>query len=197
MNEGTDRSGERSQELLALARAGDKDAFCELVKIHQASVRAFIARYVHDSDQVMDLAQDTFLAAYRRLHQFDSSHELFPWLRGIARNCALEYLRRTSRRRRREEAAMEESLALWSTERLERDDTGDTDYLQELKNCLAKLAESSARVVQLRYFQQLSVDEVAVELGRTEGSVRMVLMRLRQSLRKCIEDELHVEEAQE
>jgi RNA polymerase sigma-70 factor (ECF subfamily) len=185
-------------ELVARARNGDTEAFCELVETCQANIRAYIARFVnYDHEDVLDLAQDTFLIAYDRLHSFDPEQPFYPWVRGIARNVAMMFLRKSGRRKRHEKASMDDLLTQWSEERLEQNYGGELDYINELRECLKKLKESASEMVRLRYFEQLSIGEVARRINRPEGTVRTLIMRVRRALRKCIESELALERAAE
>ena len=173
-------------ELIALAKQNDKEAFCELVRLNQAQIRAYIAQFIRDRDAVYDIAQETFLAAYRRFDSFDASLELYPWLRGIARMLSLEYIRKAGRRKRREAVAMEDFIDRWNEQRLETDESGPM-FLGELRHCITRLKESSLRLLDLRYFKQRSIRQISEAVGRKEGAIRMMLLRIRESLRKCVE----------
>ncbi len=187
---GSDTAG-----LVARSREGDTEAFCELVESCQANVRAYIARFVnYDHEDVLDLTQDTFLAAYDRLDSYNPERPFYPWVRGIARNLALAFLRKTGHRKKREKASMEDLLEQWSAERLEQSNSDDMDYISELRTCLRKLADRASNMVRLRYFEGLPIREVARQLKRPEGSIRTMLMRTRRTLRQCIESELAMQE---
>jgi RNA polymerase sigma factor (sigma-70 family) len=81
------------------ARGGSAEAFSELVRVHHAPVRAYLARYVRDRETADDLAQETFLSAFRSLPTWRGDAPLRMWLLGIARNRALTHLRDEERRR--------------------------------------------------------------------------------------------------
>lgn len=77
-----------------------QEAFRAFVREHQAALRGFVRmRGVHN-DSVDDLAQETFLIAYRELDRFDQDRDFGKWLRGIARNLVRNELRRNARRGR-------------------------------------------------------------------------------------------------
>src|ERR1700748_2082932 len=86
------------QELLDRARAGDEDAFTELVGAHRAELRAYCYRMlgsVHDAD---DALQDALLRAWRGLPGFQGRSSVRSWLYSIATNTALDVTRHKSRR---------------------------------------------------------------------------------------------------
>ena len=176
--------------VIAKAKQHDKDAFCEIVRLHEGMIRGYIARFIGDVDVVFDLAQETFLAAYRRFDTFDPERDLAAWLRGIARFASLHYLRDTGRRRVHETIGLDESILLWREERLEQESDASVAYTDGLKRCMEKLDASSARVIDLRYFKRLPIKEISTALQHSEGAVQMTLLRIRQALRKCINTQL-------
>src|SRR6187455_598049 len=80
--------------LLAQARAGDRDAFAALVRAHQGSVFSIGLRMLSRRDAAEDLAQDVFLQLYRKLGDIESLEHLGFWLRRVASNLAIDWLRR-------------------------------------------------------------------------------------------------------
>jgi RNA polymerase sigma-70 factor (ECF subfamily) len=176
--------------VIARAKQHDKDAFCELVRLHEGMIRGYIARFIGDVDVVFDLAQETFLAAYRRFDTFDQERDLAAWLRGIARFVALHYLRDSGRRRQHETIGLDTAILVWREERLEQESDVSQVYTEELKRCMEKLDASSARVIDLRYFKRLQIKDISDVLKHSEGAIQMTLLRIRQALRKCINTQL-------
>src|SRR5207237_808597 len=99
------------RKLIDEAREGSADAFCGLVKLYQARVRTYIARFIRDQNVVDDLAQNTFLSGFRRLESYRGDAALGTWLLAIARNEALMYLREERVRRDREGSALTSALS--------------------------------------------------------------------------------------
>ena len=77
---------------------GNRDAFRRLVEAYALPLRSYLASQIYRIDDVDDLAQEVFIAAYRTLHKFHAEQDFAAWLRGIARNEVLMYFRRRSRR---------------------------------------------------------------------------------------------------
>lgn len=174
--------------LVEEARRGSEAAFARLVRRHQAQVRACIARHVRDLDAVDDLAQETFLRAYRALSGWRGESSLRLWLLSIARNRAFTYLADEARRRSREGESLETALARWNAP------TGDPDAdereLSALRTCLEGLGGPGEALVTDFYFKRRSAGEIARDSGRSEGAVWMALLRVRQALRRCVETRL-------
>jgi len=176
--------------LLAQARTGSRDAFCELMRLHQAQVHAYLGRAVRSRDIVDDLAQETFLKAYRSLAAFKGDSTLRVWLLGIARNEVLMYLRAEGRRRAREAHSMESSVASWLAGRLESDSPSPAEYERRvgaLEDCIRKLPEHSAGILADYYFKGRSAEDIARLTGKRKGTVCVTLFRIRLALRECIE----------
>lgn len=182
--------------LVEQARGGSEEAFAELLRRHQAAVRAFLSRYIRERETVRDLAQDAFLNAFRSLDTYRGGSPLRAWLFSIARNRALNHLRGESRRRTHETASMQQLISRWLAERLEGDGAQpprQTREITALETCLKNLAPASASLVHEHYFRGRSAVLIARETGKRESAVWMTLSRIRQALRQCIELRLSVE----
>src|SRR5690242_4573996 len=84
-------------ELLQRIRKGEHEEFAELVRRHQSHVFAILYRYERDHHRLEDLAQETFLKAWRSLDQFDARAPFQHWLSKIAVHAALDHLRKQKR----------------------------------------------------------------------------------------------------
>jgi RNA polymerase sigma-70 factor (ECF subfamily) len=185
--------------LVERARAGDEDAFCELVRLHQAHLHVFVASYLPGADAADDVAQDAFLIAYRKLGEFRTDQPLLPWLLGIARRRVLQHLRDEARLHDRHRRSLATGLAEWRLARLETESEADSDAvvaereIAALTRCLEGLPASSGQLVTEFYFEARPIPEIASRLNKREGAVRMALLRVRQALRQCVEHRLAAE----
>lgn len=179
--------------LVQRAKAGDREAFSALVRMHQAVVRAYMGSHVRGNEAADDLAQEVFVRAYMRLDSFEmpESGKTRPWLLGIARNLVLEHLRDQVRRGTRQSASgtMEAALDLVHFEDArDRDDPIDREMrFEALRRCLDKLGPPALELVSSHYFEQRSLASLAAEQNQKESAVRMKLFRIREALRSCIE----------
>ena len=80
------------QELVRRVQLGDKKAFDALVLKYQQKIVKLVNRYVRDQDEALDVAQETFIKAYRALPQFRGDAAFYTWLYRIAVNTAKNYL---------------------------------------------------------------------------------------------------------
>jgi RNA polymerase sigma-70 factor (ECF subfamily) len=181
------------QDLLAALRSGSQEGFERLVHMMHTSVRAYLTSFVGDVVVADDLAQDTFLAAYRDRLSFEGRSTISTWLLGIARNRALGYLRTKSRQEARGAAAWDLAQAEKMLSALTDDASAGASHergLAALHDCLNKLAPHSGRLVTEHYFRQRPLVELAREDGRKESTVRVELLRVRSWLRRCVETTL-------
>lgn len=173
-------------------RTGIEIDFDEFVLENHQMVRMFLARYIHCPQRVDDLAQETFVTAFKQQHRFKGHSRPSTWLVGIARNKALQFLRVEKRRKdrtrkfinslpglRQLQLGKEEPLCNESVERLEA-----------LKNCLGELPQHSFELVEQFYFGGVTAVAIAAQSDAKESAVRMKLKRIRHVLHKCISSKL-------
>jgi RNA polymerase sigma-70 factor, ECF subfamily len=175
------------------AAGGSEEAFHQLLRLHQAHVRAYLARYVRDAQVVLDLAQETFLRAYQNLHSYRGDAPLRMWILAIARQRALTYLRDDARRRTHEGRSLESVAAGWAARSLEDPEAGLARHEKEiraLEECIKKLPPTSAGIVSEYYFKGHSALQIARTTGKRDTAVWMALSRIRQGLRRCIDARL-------
>jgi RNA polymerase sigma-70 factor (ECF subfamily) len=167
-------------EALRRARDGDADAYGIVVKATQARLRSFIAGYVPRAEWVDDVAQQTYVSAYRDLRKFAPGTDFSAWIRRIAYNHLRAELERASRRRRLEGELLR---------RLEREAPGEP-RLDPLKECVEALPPTSREIVDGYYADALGLAEIGRRLGRSADSLKVTLFKIRARLRECVESKL-------
>lgn len=166
------------------ARAGDDDAFRRLLDDHRAAITStLIACGVRTRETAEDLAQDVALKAWRGLGELDDPRAVTAWLRRIAANAARDHLRRLAVRR---ETCLEAALDLAAADDPER----STARLGELRLMLAALDDEDPEVVELLVARAegTAVGELAGRLGISDGALKMRLARVRDRLRRRLDD---------
>lgn len=169
--------------LVTAAAAGDREAFSDLVRLHQARLRALAALSLADRDDVLDVVQESFVDAWRGLAGFDQQREFGPWLRTICRNRVSKHLRDRIPRRRRELALVDEALL----EAPPAEPPAPEERLDALRRCLAALESGQRRLLERRYHDGAAVGDLASELGKSPNAVSMILLRLKSVLMRCVE----------
>ena len=93
-----DSSAEADRDLVVRARAGEQDAFAEIVRGYQRRVYGVAMKMTRRHEVADDIAQETFIRAYRNLERFELGRPLGPWLTKIAVNLSINYLNGAARR---------------------------------------------------------------------------------------------------
>jgi RNA polymerase sigma-70 factor (ECF subfamily) len=177
--------------LVRKAQQGDMDAFESLVRKYQQRVYAICRRLTGAHQSADDLAQETFIKAYYALGRFDVQWPLYPWLRRIALNTGLNYLKA----RKRERPLLEGTLGARRTpfsapadgpeERLER-----AEFEARFERALASLPADQRSVFVLRFHESMSYEEISRTLDLPIGTVMSRLNRARQKLKGLLTDSL-------
>jgi RNA polymerase sigma-70 factor, ECF subfamily len=174
--------------LLERVRAGDLDAFADLVRLHRLGVRVFIGAHVRDASARDDLVQDVFLRALQGLSSLRDPGAFRSWLLGIAHNRTLEYIRERLRVTALDEATFETLLDRGQLALLEGedDDARRGIELEALRECLRQLPPAGGRLLREHYFKGRPIAYLAEQERKREGAVRVMLFRLREMLRDCV-----------
>ena len=160
--------------------------FEDVVREHQDSVYGAALRILGDRDAALDAANQTFMKAYRSRASYDPTRPIKHWLLRIAINEAITIGRARTRERARH-APESDAAALPDRAATPEAETLGRESRQDIRAAVAKLPDLYREVVVLRYFNELSVDEVAAVLGRSSSTVGVQLLRGRLLLRKALE----------
>ena len=169
------------RDLIQRARRGDAEAFGDLVTRHQASVFNVCYRILHERTEAEDMAQETFIRAHERLGTFDEDRPFGPWVRRVAANVCLNHIesQRVTMELDEERDADESLRPEAQAEVRERS--------EQIRSALASLPARFRVVIELRHYQELSYDEIAVELNIPLSDVKSHLFRAR----KILAEKLH------
>jgi RNA polymerase sigma-70 factor (ECF subfamily) len=168
-----------SQDLLDACRRGDPEAFEEIVRITYRPVYTLAFRLVGDRQDAEDVCQEAYLRVFRALGTFRGDARFETWLYRIVTNAALSFLRRKGRFGDLH-PEVEVEPATPSSELLLADRTVDRDALEA---ALLELPVAMRAVVVLKDVYGLSHQEIAEELGASEGAVKVRLHRARKRLK--------------
>lgn len=178
-------------QLVERAVAGDQRAFELLVIKYQRRIERLIGRMVRDTDLVQDIAQETFIRAYRALHQFRGDAQFYTWLYRIAVNTAKKALMDMKRNPVISESAFRNSDDDDETYRTGyepiSDETPETvlaaqEIAQMVNVAMDALPEDLRQAVVLREIEGLSYDEIAIAMNCPIGTVRSRIFRAREAI---------------
>ena len=169
--------------LVAAAQSGDEAAFAEIVKRYQRAIYRVAYGLTRSTSDADDLAQETFIRAWRALGRFRVGEPLHPWLNRICVNLAYSLFRQ---RKRRPETSIEplvEAGQQWAADDDPEAEVAERERSGQLEEALAELSSEHQAVLVLRVVQDLSYDEIAQTLNVPIGTVMSRLSRAREKLR--------------
>ena len=172
-------------EIVLRARRGEGAAWEMLVHLHQEAVFRYAYLMLGDSAEAEDVAQDTFVRAFRAFHRFDASRPLRPWLVQIARNLSRNRWRSLTRALRAQERWKDDLRMDTAQGRSEAVDNADPAAV-ELRKAVRSLRDQDRQVIYLRFFLSLSVEETAMALALPVGTVKSRLSRALDRLREVV-----------
>lgn len=185
------RDRDRDRDLVVRARAGDEEAFRSIVETHQRRVYGVALRMTRSPDAADDVAQESFVRAYRSLSSFELGRPLGPWLTKIAVNLSINRLK--ARREESLEAAVEPDGGRKFPEPAA--DSVESDPMRsllssELERALSRAldalpAEQKAAFV-LKVEEGMQYDEIAEMLSVSPGTVMSRLSRARAKLKEAL-----------
>jgi len=177
------------QKLVERIQQGDKSAFDVLVRKYQNKIVKLIARYVRDPNEVLDVAQETFIKAYRALGNFRGESAFYTWLYRIAINTAKNYLVSQGRRPPDTDIDAEDAAQFEGESGLKEGDSPELlvqkDELERvIWETIEELPEDLRTAITLRELEGLSYDDIAEAMACPIGTVRSRIFRAREAIDK-------------
>jgi RNA polymerase sigma-70 factor (ECF subfamily) len=177
--------------LVERAVAGDQGAFELLVIKYQRRVQRLIGRMVRDVDLVEDIAQETFIRAYRALHQFRGDAQFYTWLYRIAVNTAKKFLLELKRDPTVSESAFksneDDDETSWAANEPTTDETPESvlaakEVASAVNAALEALPEDLRQALTLREIEGLSYEDISEVMNCPIGTVRSRIFRAREAI---------------
>jgi RNA polymerase sigma-70 factor (ECF subfamily) len=161
------------KEILEVVQKGNKEAYQEIVVRYMQSAYYVALAFVHNQQDALDISQDAFIRAFRRIKKFDTEKPFFPWFYKILKNLCIDHFKR---RQRRNEVPLENVRVL----AVEHED-------REMKKALWKgieeLPPEQKEIIILRYFRQLSYQEMSEVLDKPIGTIMSSLYYAKKRLK--------------
>lgn len=173
---------------------GDQQAYAELMKRYKKPVYHMILKMVRNVDDAEDLTIEAFAKSFKNLHRFKKDYTFSTWLFRIATNNAIDFIRK-------------KKLDTMSLNTSFTDDNGDAvnidvedrnlqpdeetikgQKIELIRIFVDKLPSKYQRLVKLRYFEELSYEEIAKELDAPLGTVKAQLHRARELMYDLVKD---------
>lgn len=179
-------------ELIRQVIAGHHEQYAVLVQRYQEPLIHFLHRILSSEEDAFDCAQDAFLAVYRNMHRYSKEYSFRAWLYAIARNKALDLLRK-----KRKEVLMAQDDDMIDHQPSPEEILLAKEQAAILSEVLLELPEYYTHALYLRYHQELSYKEIALVLEVPVSRVKTYIHRGKEKLRQILEGrEIHGGEGQ-
>ncbi len=172
--------------------AGDEQAYADLMQLYKKPVYHMVLKMVRNIDDAEDLTIEAFAKAFRNLHKFKKDYTFSTWLFRIATNNAIDFIRK----KRLDTYSLNTSFTDDSGESVNIDvqddtlnpaeETIKTQKIEIVQKFVTKLPAKYQKLVRLRYFDELSYEEIAVELDAPLGTVKAQLHRARELMYELV-----------
>ena len=186
--------GKRDLQLVEAAIAGQQSAYGELMDRYRDSIYFMMVKMVKNNDDADDLTIEAFGKAFNRLEQYSPSYAFSTWLFKIASNNCIDFIRK----KRIQVSSLDTGFSTDNGEMIYIDAKSNTldpeeTYIQDqkikhMRLLVSKLKPRYRELVEKRYFEELSYEEIATELNLPLGTVKAQLFRARDFLANLIEN---------
>ncbi len=175
------------QQLVERVQKGDKRAFDLLVLKYQHKILAIISRYIRDSFEVNDVAQEAFIKAYRALPNFRGESQFYTWMYRIAINTAKNHLVSRGRRPPSSDVDVADAEYYSGSDALKDVDTPENNFFRDelqgvVNDAIRELPEDLRTAVTLRELEGMSYEEIAEVMACPVGTVRSRIFRAREAI---------------
>ena len=173
------------------AADGDESAFEVLVRKYERLVSTCVYSVVgNNPEDIMDVSQEVFLKVYRSLSSFKGDSELSTWLYRVAKNCALDYIRKRKPPSTSLDSSGEEGegFDLPDTSHKANPEKSllEAEKSEILRRCIDKLSDEHREVIILRHVNDYSYEQISKALNLEVGTVKSRISRAREALKKIL-----------
>ncbi|WP_438864230.1 RNA polymerase sigma factor RpoE [Neptunicella sp.] len=180
------------QQIVERVQRGDKNAFNLLVIKYQHKVTHLVSRYVRNSGDVADVAQESFIKAYRALANFRGESAFYTWLYRIAVNTAKNYLVAQGRKPPSSDVDADEADYYDGSDALKEHASPERKLMSDqmetmVFDTLDKLPEDLRMAITLRELEGLSYEDIANVMDCPVGTVRSRIFRAREAIDKVVQ----------
>jgi len=173
---------------------GDEKAYAELMQIYKKPVFHVVLKMVRNPDDAEDLTIEAFAKAFKNLHKFNPEFAFSTWLFRIATNNCIDFIRKNKIKTMSIDSAVkmgdgdEIQLEFRDNDLNPADVTIKNQKIEIMRHVVSRLPDKYQRLVSLRYFDELSYEEIATELKAPLGTVKAQLHRARELLYDMVKD---------
>ena len=172
----TDLSSLPEEALLEMVKAGSREAYQVIVLQHMKSAYYVALGLLNNHQDALDVSQEAFVRAYRKRATFDPERPFFPWFYRLLRNLCLDFIKK---HRRKDEIPLDNVQVIAK-------DREDVEMKQTLWKGIDELPFEHREIIILRYFRQMSYDEIAELTEKPMGTVMSSLYYAKKNLKSVL-----------
>jgi RNA polymerase sigma-70 factor (ECF subfamily) len=172
-------------EMIVRARAGDSQAWGDLYREYAPAIFRFCRRAMPTREDAEDATMEIFMKLREKLSQYDQTRSFTAWLYKMSANHCWDMLRRRKVRQGKETEDVDE-LPLATTDPSQLEKLIEERSGEEVRKALDKLGARARMALVMRYYSDMSYDEIADALGVRRAFVGVVLLRARHELRNAL-----------
>lgn len=170
------------RRLVELVLAGDNTAFEYLFDRYHEAIRRLFMQRMGGARDVDDLLQETFVKVYVNLHRYNAAYMFGQWVYTIARNTFVDYVRR-----RQDDLPIDERFAApASSAPTPEESVINGQQRRQLENYLERLSPRYRKLIEMRFFEEYSYEEIAAKLDLPLGTVKTQIHRARERMCRFI-----------
>jgi len=167
--------------LVRRAAQGERVAFELLADLYRPTLYSLALRMLRNADDAKDAVQEAILKAFRAIGDFDATRPIKPWLCRICTNCCVDAVRN----RKRDGDSLDQHEYMLDDGAISLDERANGNMRQTMViEAIHRLPEKYRRIIFMRHFKHMDVNEIAVVLNKPEGTIKSWLFRARALLRK-------------
>ena len=175
-------------KLVDKAKEGDQKAYADLLHRYRKSVYHMILKMVRNVDDAEDLTIEAFGKAFKNLHKFNPDYTFSTWLFRIASNNCIDFIRKKRLKTTSITSSFKDSegdfvpINIKDTARDPQEEAIRSEKIETMQRIVTQLPPKYRHLVRLRYFDELSYEEISLELEAPLGTVKAQLHRARELL---------------
>lgn len=175
------------EEIVAAVQKGEHAAFSHIINRYQGKIYSYIFRLTNHADDANDITQEVFLKAYRHLHTVDTDRKFSSWIYRIAHNESVNWLKKRTRTKVESlDAHMEQGIQIPSTTDIAGQYVREEEQI-EVRSAISLLPDKYRKVLELRYLNEFSYQEISKTLGKPINTVGTLINRAKKLMLEKID----------
>jgi RNA polymerase sigma-70 factor, ECF subfamily len=186
---------EDDPELMKKVAKGDHQAFEVIFNKYKGPIMNYVYQMVKNRDIAEDITHDVFLKIFAKADSYDPGKKFTTWLWSIAKNTTIDHIRKKKELLVEDITPGDENATPAIDRYADKAASEDAKLIQKaereiVQGCMGKLPEMQREVIAMRMFSELPYQEIAKALNKSEGAIKSLIVRAKESLKKCVKQHM-------